>query len=166
MKKAVILDHLAVDPDCDADVIVAGAGPAGAAVACHLARLGASVIVLDRATFPRDKVCGDCVGPLAVVELDRLGVSQTESYSKTNIGRRGTLYLNGEALISLFLPDIAGMAQCGRVIPRLALDDLVVDVASQSGARLMEGLALRGFSVDRDAVTGLTSTSVTRCPST
>ncbi|MGH6840395.1 MAG: NAD(P)/FAD-dependent oxidoreductase, partial [Methylocella sp.] len=58
-------------PSFDADVIIAGAGPAGAAAACHLARSGASVILLDRAIFPRDKVCGDFVGPSALVELDR-----------------------------------------------------------------------------------------------
>jgi geranylgeranyl reductase family protein len=152
LAESVILYHFVLKPDYDADVIVAGAGPAGAAAACHIARYGASVIVLDRATFPRDKVCGDCVGPLAVVELSALGVSQMDGYAQTNIARRAALYLDGEELFSLFLPDM-GMAQCGRVIPRLILDNLLVETAKQAGARVIEGFGLSGFSLDHDAVT-------------
>jgi menaquinone-9 beta-reductase len=144
--------QLAIKREYDADVIIAGAGPAGAAAACYLARCGASVIVLDRAKFPRDKVCGDCVGPMALIELDALGVPQMDGYSQTNIGRRGALYLDGEELISLLFPDIAGVPQYARVIPRLMLDNFVVDAARQAGARVMEGFALTNFSLDGDAV--------------
>jgi flavin-dependent dehydrogenase len=72
----------------DADVIIAGAGPAGAAAACHLARAGLSALLLDRAEFPRDKVCGDFVGPAALVELRHLGVSELAEYRTTNVARR------------------------------------------------------------------------------
>jgi geranylgeranyl reductase family protein len=146
-----------IEPDIkrnfDADIVVAGAGPAGAAAACHLARLGVSVIVLDRATFPRDKVCGDLSGPLAVVELDALGVSQMNGYAETNISRRAALYLDGTELISLSLVDISEVPQSGRVIPRLVLDSLVVDAAKKAGARMMEGCSLAAFSADQDGVT-------------
>ena len=56
-------------PTVDADVIVIGAGPAGAATAAHLARSGVDVLLVDRERFPRDKVCGDFVGPVALGEL-------------------------------------------------------------------------------------------------
>jgi flavin-dependent dehydrogenase len=92
--------YVAVKPSYDADVIIAGAGPAGAAAACHLARSGASVILLDRATLPRDKVCGDFVGPSALVELDNLGVARMDGYARTNIARRAALFIDGEELIS------------------------------------------------------------------
>ena len=49
--------------DGDADVIVVGAGPAGASTAHHLAQNGHSVILLEKSTFPRDKVCGDGLTP-------------------------------------------------------------------------------------------------------
>ena len=45
----------------DADVVIVGAGPAGATAAYYLAKAGHSVILIDRQSFPRDKVCGDFV---------------------------------------------------------------------------------------------------------
>jgi flavin-dependent dehydrogenase len=56
-----------IRPHYDCDVAIAGAGPAGAATAVYLARAGLNVILIDRQTFPRDKVCGDFVGPIAQV---------------------------------------------------------------------------------------------------
>src|ERR1700674_1960833 len=112
--------HVAMKRSCDADVIIAGAGPAGAAAACHLARSGAAGIPLDRATFPRDKVCGDFVGPSALVELGALGVARMDGYAQTNVGRRAALYLDGKELISQLFPDIAGGPPYGRVLPRLS----------------------------------------------
>jgi geranylgeranyl reductase family protein len=144
--------HVVMKPSYDADVIIAGAGPAGAAAACHLTRSGASVILLDRMTFPRDKVCGDFVGPAALIELGTLGVSQMDGFARTNIARRAALYLDGEGLISKPFPAIDGMPPYGRVIPRLALDKFIVDAARSAGARVMDGYPLAGFGVDGDAV--------------
>ena len=56
-----------------ADVVVVGAGPAGAATAILLAERGLDVVVLDRAAFPRAKVCGEYLSPEAARVLDRLG---------------------------------------------------------------------------------------------
>ena len=61
----------------DADVIVVGAGPAGAASAILLAEHGLAVRLLDRARFPRPKICGEYLSPEAPRVLDRLGVLKT-----------------------------------------------------------------------------------------
>jgi flavin-dependent dehydrogenase len=56
------------------DVVVVGAGPAGAATAILLAEHGLHVIVLDRGSLPRPKICGEYLSPEAARVLDRLGV--------------------------------------------------------------------------------------------
>ncbi len=58
------------------DVLVVGAGPAGAAAATLTARAGLSTLVLERTQFPREKVCGDCLNPGAWKILDRLGAGE------------------------------------------------------------------------------------------
>ena len=60
-----------------ADVIVVGAGPGGSATATHLARHGLDVVLLDKATSPRDKICGDGLTPRAVRELATLGTMRS-----------------------------------------------------------------------------------------
>jgi len=60
-----------------ADVIVVGAGPGGAATAILLAEHGLAVQLLDRARFPRPKICGEYLSPEAPRVLDRLGVLKT-----------------------------------------------------------------------------------------
>jgi geranylgeranyl reductase family protein len=62
------------EQNADVDVLVVGAGPAGAAAAVHLHRAGRDVLVADKAVFPRDKCCGDGLTTLALRELDVLGL--------------------------------------------------------------------------------------------
>lgn len=57
------------------DVLVVGAGPGGSVAALVLARAGARVALLDKSAFPRDKACGDLVGPRGVQLLTDLGVA-------------------------------------------------------------------------------------------
>src|SRR5207237_2584901 len=59
-------------------VLAVGAGRAGAAAAYRLARQRADVLVVDRATFPREKVCGDGLTPYGVRALQRMGIEPTE----------------------------------------------------------------------------------------
>ncbi len=63
------------EPIADVDVVVVGAGPAGSTTALVLARGGASVALVDKATFGRDKACGDLVGPRALATLASFGLS-------------------------------------------------------------------------------------------
>ena len=63
-----------VERDVRDDVLIAGAGPAGSIAALLLARAGLRVRLLDRATFPRDKLCGDTLNPGALDILRRLGI--------------------------------------------------------------------------------------------
>ncbi|MBU0636172.1 NAD(P)/FAD-dependent oxidoreductase [Candidatus Micrarchaeota archaeon] len=58
------------------DVIIVGAGPGGSSAALYLAKKGRNVLLLDKAVFPRDKVCGDAMGTRAVAVLRELGIAQ------------------------------------------------------------------------------------------
>ena len=57
------------------DVAVVGSGPGGSVAALELARHGARVALVDKAAFPRDKACGDIVGPRGLQVLRDLGVA-------------------------------------------------------------------------------------------
>src|SRR5271156_5064438 len=74
-----------------AELVVVGAGPAGSAAAAWAARAGQDVLVIDSATFPRDKACGDGLTPRAVAELEGLGLGD---WLDTRIRHRG-LRMNG-----------------------------------------------------------------------
>ena len=58
------------------DALVVGAGPAGSVAALVLARAGARVALLDKARFPRDKACGDFIGPRGLQVLADLGIPE------------------------------------------------------------------------------------------
>ncbi len=123
------------------DVLIAGAGPAGAIAATVLARAGARVLVLDRARFPRDKLCGDTLNPGALAVLGRLGL---ESAAAEGLPIDGMI-VTGE-------PDIRiegryGQLQ-GRALKRRELDEVLVHAAAASGARIEEGVLVEGPVVE------------------
>lgn len=112
------------------DVLVIGAGPAGAAAALRLARLGRRVLLADRCRFPRPKVCGCCLSPAALHELSLLdppagGVSPGVPLEAVWIGTSGR-----EARI-----DTAG----GATLSREALDVELVRAAIAAGASWLPG---------------------------
>lgn len=136
----------------DSDIIIAGAGPAGAAAAAHLADAGFSVLLLDHQHFPRDKVCGDFVGPAALLELHSLGIADLPAYQRTNVIHEAALYLNGRHLITHPIPRVAGMPAHGRVIERKALDQWILDRARATGARVLENTRVQGYDSGPDGV--------------
>ncbi len=71
-----------------ADVIVVGAGPAGASVAYHLAESGVDVLLLEKSAFPRDKICGDGLTPRAVRQLVAMGIDLDAPGWQRNRGLR------------------------------------------------------------------------------
>lgn len=118
----------------DHDVVIAGAGPAGAALAVRLGRAGWRVALVDPGAFPRDKVCGDFLGPGGIAELEALGLTAPEPFRRSNRVGRASLFLDGAELISRDIPVVADLPDHGRVIPRLVLDDLIYRAALQAGA--------------------------------
>jgi geranylgeranyl reductase family protein len=134
----------------DADIIVVGAGPAGASTAIHLRRAGLDVVLLESKGFPRDKVCGDFVGPFAMMELQRLGFANRPLDVHANCVRRASLFLDGEELICRALPAGPGLSGVGRVVRRVQLDRWLAETAVRAGATLREGSTVTEVGSDDD----------------
>jgi len=126
----------------DADVIVVGAGPAGSATAYYLARTGLDVLLLEKSTFPRDKVCGDGLTPRAVAELIRMGVPTPESEGW--IRNWGLRTYGAGHRIEIPWPELAEMPSYGLAKARMNLDETLARHAVTGGARLVEGAAVTG----------------------
>jgi geranylgeranyl reductase family protein len=129
---------MAMESD-ECDVVVVGGGPAGAAAAARLAARGFLTVLIDRAGFPRDKVCGDFVGPMALAELADLGVAQTEAFAATAAMAQLALHIDADQPAVMSIPTIDGIPGYGRVIPRLQLDAWIQDAARRAGATVLDG---------------------------
>jgi menaquinone-9 beta-reductase len=112
------------------DAIVVGAGPAGSTAALVLARGGARVALVDKAEFPREKACGDLVGPRGVQVLSDLGVQVAVPYQGTTILAVGPS--GGRARLPA--PRAHGYADHGVCVPRAVLDDALRTAAVEAGA--------------------------------
>lgn len=122
--------------DLSADVIVVGAGPGGAATAYHLAQGGLDVALLEKSSFPREKVCGDGLTPRAVKSLVAMGIDTTAAAGW--IRNRGLRIYGGGLKLELPWPELATYPDYGLVRPRLDLDEVLARAAVEAGARLHE----------------------------
>src|SRR3569623_377038 len=132
----------------ETDVLVGGAGPAGAATAAWLARHGVDVLLTDAAVFPRDKTCGDGLTPRAIGELERLGLGDWLRAHTVNHGLRAHGF--GQTLL---LPWPGGsLPAYGSAVARTELDDHLRTTAMKSGAIGIDGA--RAGDVRRDGGRG------------
>jgi flavin-dependent dehydrogenase len=115
------------------DVVIIGAGPAGSMAACQLARMGKSVLLVDKAFFPRWKVCGCCLNAGALATLRRAGLDELTA-------RCGAVPLQHVELaarnhhVRLGLPG-------GAALSREAFDAALVGAAIQAGAAFLPGVS-------------------------
>lgn len=120
----------------DVDVLVVGAGPGGVAAAIELRRAGRDVVVVDKATFPRDKCCGDGLTTLALRELEHLGFQPATVPSFQRVAG-ATLRSPSGRIVHVPLP--AGQGLFAAVTPRVELDAALVDLASAAGVKVHPG---------------------------
>ncbi len=120
-----------------ADVCVVGAGPGGSATAAYLAQHGLDVVLLEKASFPRDKICGDGLTPRAVKELISLGVDTT-GWQRT----RGLRIHGGGHHLLLDWPSTASFPPFGLVRTRRELDQALARHAQARGAHLLEATSV------------------------
>ncbi len=115
------------------DVIIVGAGPAGSACAIELAKSGLHIALLDKATFPRDKTCGDALSVDVINQLRKLSDTLAEQFEtlENKIPSYG---------VKIFSPDhnhidipfiYKNVKSCGYISPRIHFDNLLFQHAKQ-----------------------------------
>jgi menaquinone-9 beta-reductase len=133
------------------DALVIGGGPGGAATAFHLARGGARVCLLEKQTYPRDKVCGDGLTPRAVRALDHMGLREEyQSWSRS----AGLKVHGGGHVIELPWPELEDYPSFGLARPRTDLDQLLARTAEKAGAELHEATEVVEPLVEQGVVKG------------
>jgi geranylgeranyl reductase family protein len=133
------------------DVLIVGAGPAGSLAALILARAGVRVRLLDRATFPRDKLCGDTVNPGSLALLEQVGIGALVRACSTPVTGMIVSGPNGARVVADYPPGLAG-----RALTRRLLDQMLVDAAVAAGAVFDSGVAVvRPLVSDATRVTGV-----------
>jgi len=132
----------------DTEVLVVGAGPAGSSAAAWSARAGKQVTIIDSATFPRDKPCGDGLTPRAIAELSSLGLASWLTGRARNLGLRAAGF--GQELL---LPWPGGsLPNYGGAAPRMVLDATILGVATDAGANLLQNTSAHDVVIEKGEI--------------
>jgi len=130
------------------DVLIVGAGPAGTAAAITATRHGLKVIVIDKATFPRDKCCGDGLTTLALRELEKLQFDPSTVPSWQDIDSAWLRSPSGRE-VRLPMPTSGKFAA---ITPRLELDNALVSQARNAGVTILENCTYDSMTVNAESV--------------
>lgn len=140
-------------------VIVVGAGPAGSVLAGLLAKRGIETLLLDKAVFPREKICGDYLSPGTVKLLDRLDLLDlVRSAGAQRLSGMTVTSPDGTTFTAEF-PNITttnGNRPFALSLPRTILDSLLLNWARYLGAQCVEGLRVTDLVWENGHVCGVT----------
>jgi geranylgeranyl reductase family protein len=125
----------------EADVVVVGGGPAGAAAAITLTRAGRDVVVVDRARFPRDKCCGDGLTAGALRHYEALGLRPDTVASWQRVD---DVWVRSPSGRTACFPLPRGQGVFAAVAERNDLDAAFLDVARAAGAKVHDGRGVTG----------------------
>ena len=141
----------------DCDVLIVGAGPAGTVAARHLAAAGARVRIVDRATFPRDKLCGDTLNPGCMAMLSRIDPALERRIRTRALATTG-MTITGPRAVTVRADYPVGFT--GAAVLRRDLDQWLLESAVCAGARFDPGVVVQqpDVSVAPFRVSGVRST--------
>jgi geranylgeranyl reductase family protein len=136
------------------DVIVAGAGPAGSSCALFLSKAGKSVLLLDRAQFPREKVCGDGISGRSVGILGELGI--LDSFKDVeHQDMYGVTFSSPNGTVAPISSGKAGEKPPGFVCRREVFDNVVFQHAKKAAARTIEGFFIKDLLMEGSRIVGV-----------
>ena len=142
------------------DAIVVGGGPGGSAAAAFLAMKGAKVLLLEKATYPRDKTCGDAVGGKSLKHVEELGVKgileETPHFRVDGIIFGAP---NGKEVRIALPEEEVELREAGYSLPRKQFDTLLFRNANEkvleAGGAVVQGFIVKEVHVSEGAVTGV-----------
>ncbi|PJB30883.1 MAG: hypothetical protein CO109_12895, partial [Deltaproteobacteria bacterium CG_4_9_14_3_um_filter_65_9] len=144
------------------DVIVVGGGPAGSASAIFLALKGYRVALLDRAKFPRDKVCGEFISPGADPILAELGVLDSmESACETRLQGVAVSAYEKEGFCADY-PPLSGRSMTSLSLQRTIFDSILWNRAGEVGVERFEGFQVADLVFEDGRVAGVSGWDVSR----
>ena len=130
------------------DAIIVGAGPAGCTAAIRLAAAGWSVAVVEKAAFPRRKVCGECIAASNLPLLDALGIgAEFDRLAGPGLRRVG-LFVGARRIVAPLPPMSHPLHHWGRALGREHLDSLLLTRARALGAQVWQPWSVK--RQDRD----------------
>lgn len=134
------------------DVIVIGAGPGGSSAANFLSRAGIRTLLLDKAEFPRDKVCGDGLTPQAIYWLDRLGCAEEVLATTKACLKQCDLYINCHRVLTGGFPAGTTYPDFAILLDRRRFDHILLQQAIRNGAEFEPRTMVRDIAVETDCV--------------
>lgn len=143
------------------DILIVGGGPAGAVCAAVCARAGLSVAVVERAVFPREKVCGDCVNPGCWKVLDALDLGERVMALESACLDRVEIGYASKRPVRADLPQSDTRREIA--VTRLLLDHAVLERARELGAHVFEGSPLQSVARVDTGWQVVTGTQEFRC---
>jgi len=132
----------------ETEVAIVGAGPAGITCAMHLANKGIKCVLIDKAVFPRDKICGDAISGNSVYELERLGLHFPSEFSnfEDKIPTSGIKFIapSGKSLYLKMKKVRDGFTHAGYVSSRICYDYFLFEQAAKSSLiRILQGVTIQ-----------------------
>ncbi len=144
------INTLSMEQVLKADVCILGAGPGGCATSLQLAKHGVDTLLLDKAVFPRDKVCGDALSGKVIRSLERLDPTlavELRKQAKLEPSWGVTFVApSGKALRVPFSRETGIGEAPGAILPRMDFDHFMLNAVKREGhTRILEGTQAKTF---------------------
>ena len=141
------------------DIIIIGAGPAGTSAALYANKLGLKAIIIDKSTFPRDKICGDALSGKSIRYMKELDILDEVSKLKGSSIKRIIFGSPNHKQFSIFLNNPhhthhAGTIKEGYVIPRMEFDNFLFEKA-KNVTQIEENFNFSEILYDKNQIIGI-----------